>query len=308
MVKEKKPARILLLIPLLAALLLFSPHAATAQGLGEEGGFTLSEELRIEINEVGDAHITDVIEYDQAWFDEYGYLFEENPNLLSRRYRSDSNVGEVEDFDVDINARKATITISFDTPGLAYYLSGGWTVFGYGNRSPVRESDDELVLEAAWTLNNEWTLFEPMELEERVIIDLPAGAQEAHFDEDSGALTYRLPVAETGKGFLAAHKTMMIIIFSLLMALSFLLLLYLFTRRPASGRPAAVTPSIMPPAAPGTTPPVMEGAGKTQTEGTGIPGQEAGVSAPTPSFCSKCGYPRASAQERFCRKCGAPHG
>ncbi len=320
MVERMAYMRAFALLPLMAALLVFFPHAAVGQELGEGEGFALSEEYRIELNEVGDAHITDVITYDQAWFDEYGYIFEENPDLLSRRYRSDSNVGEVENFDVDINARKAAVTISFDTPGLAYLLKDGWTVFGYGDYTLVSEGDDEVVLEAAWNLNNEWTLFETMGLEERVVIKLPAGAQHADFDERTGTLAYRLPKAESGKGFMAENKKVLIVVFSLLMALSFLSLLYLFTRRStpdmatAAQPPTDITekwaskPSSAPPMAPGVVRPTAGESDTPPTSGSSTTETAADVSAPTALYCRKCGYPRASAEERFCRRCGAPHG
>ncbi|MDI6831219.1 MAG: hypothetical protein QME88_07765 [Actinomycetota bacterium] len=310
--------RALFPLALLCALLIPYAPGAAAQELGKEGEFSLREEYRMEIDEVGDARITDVITYDRGWFDEYGYLFEENPGLLSRRYRSDSGVGEVEDFEVKVDARKATVTISFRTPGLAYNLKDGWTVFGYAGYALDRESDDEVVLEAYWTLNNEWTLFETMGLEERVVIDLPAGAREARFDESSGTLTYRLPPAKAEKGFLAANKTLLILVFSLLMAVSLLLLLFLLTRRAAPFRaPASLTPHAppaaqagagepMPPAAAGTAP--ETGGGGMGTEAGGdIPGGQASGAAPTPLYCRRCGHPRASAQERFCRRCGTPH-
>lgn len=318
MVKRTEPralVRIALVAGLLLPLLFAGAHAA-AQGLDEEGEFALQKEYRVEVNELGDAHITDVISYDEAWFDEYGYILEENPNLLSRRYRSDSNVGEVEDFDVDIDAGKAKVTISFDTPGLAYNLQDGWTLFGYTGYELEEEGDDEVVLKAAWTFNNEWTLFETMGLEERVVIDLPSGAQDADFDESSGTLTYSLPVAAAEKGFFEANKTALIILFSLLMALSLVALLFLLTRKPAPAQAIAAYPHPEPPAgrdafvapAPPTAPAESEAGETAQAAGVTMPPrEETSDIAPSPQYCRKCGHPRGSPEERFCRKCGAPH-
>ncbi|MBN2028074.1 MAG: hypothetical protein JW854_15095 [Actinobacteria bacterium] len=291
--------RVLLPVILLALLLSFSLQIAVAQELGEEGEFALQEEYRMEINEVGDAHITDTITYDPLWFDEYGYLFEENENLLSRRYRADSNVGEVENFEADIDSGDATITISFDTPGLAYNLADGWTIFGYGNYEVLDEGDDEVILQAAWTITNEFSLFEPMSLAEEVVIVLPPGARNAVFDETTGAIEYDLAYAEQEAGFLEDNKTLLIIIFALVMAVSLILLLYAFTRPTkapavigAAGAPAPV--QAPPPATAPTTAP-------TQTaEPAGAPTQADG-----PRFCKKCGHPRGTPDERFCRKCGA---
>jgi len=274
------------LIPFIAVLALtvcISAYPALAQEIGEESDYSMQEEYRIELSDTGDAHITDTITYDPAWFEEFGYLFEENPNLLSRRYRADSNMGEVENFDVDIDSGDATVTVTFDTPGLAYNLSDGWTVFGYADYEIVDEGDDEVVLQAAWTVTSEFSLFEPMGLEEEVIIDLPDGAQNGDYDEATGAIEYDLAYAAEGEGVLAANQTLFTIIFAVVMALSLILLLYLFTRR-------------------GQTPVPVEAAV------AGPQAVEPGVEAVTkPKFCKKCGYPRASEEERFCRKCGAEH-
>jgi hypothetical protein len=274
------------LIPLVAVLALIvclSAYPALAQEIGEESDYSMQEEYRIELSDTGDAHITDTITYDPAWFEEFGYVFEENPNLLSRRYRADSNVGEVENFDVDIDSGDATITVTFDTPGLAYNLSGGWTVFGYGDYELASEGDAEVVLQAGWTVTNEFSLFEPMGLEEEVVIDLPDGAQNGDYDEATGAIEYDLAFTEESEGVLAENQTLFTIIFAVIMALSLILLLYLFTRR-------------------GQTPAAVEAVA------TAPQAVELGVeTAVKPKFCKKCGYPRGSEEELFCRKCGAPH-
>lgn len=283
--------RVFMSVILLALLLSFPLQLAAAQELGEKGDFAVQEEYRMEINAVGDAHITDTISYDSIWFDEYGYLFEENPNLLSRRYRADSNVGEVENFDVDIDSNDATITITFDTPGLVYNLSDGWTVYGYGDYSLVDEGDDEIVLEAAWIVTNEFSLFEPMNLDEEVVIVLPPGASNAAFDTTTGAIEYDLAYTGQEPGFLENNKTALIIIFALVMAGSLILLLYAFTRRVRAPAALAATAAPAPAqvqAPPAATPPAT-------------PAQTA-----TPRFCRKCGCPRSTPDERFCRKCGAP--
>jgi hypothetical protein len=302
MVAKSHRGRILVIIITLVLLMPLSVHLALAQGVGEEGEYSIQEEYRIEINEVGDAHITDTITYDPAWFEEYGYIFEENPNLLSRRYRADSNAGEVENFDVDIDSGDATITASFDTPGLSYNLADGWTVFGYGNYEVASEGDDEVVLQAAWTITNEYSLFEPMSLEEEVIIDLPEGAQNAAFDEATGAIEYDLSYAAKGAGVLAGNKTLFIIVFAMVMALSLILLLYVFTRK---AQPPAAMEAVTAGMPPATT---QIPAASTQTQ----PAQPqeviaGGETAPSPKFCKKCGHPRGGPEESFCRKCGAPH-
>ncbi len=298
--------RILLPLIIILVLLPLSTHLALAQELGEEGDFALQEEFRMELNEVGDAHITDTITYDSLWFDEYGYLFEENPNLLSRRYRADSNLGEVENFDVGIDSGNATITVSFDTPGLVYNIGNGWEIYGYGGYDLVDESDDEVTLQAYWTLTNEYTLFEPMSLEETVVVVLPEGASNAAFDEEAGTIGYDLPSEAAGAGVLADNKTLFTLIFALLMGLSLILLLYVFTRKTKEPVAPATVPAGMPAAAPQAVPPT-QAVPPAQAAPSPPPAPTAGEVADTKKFCRKCGYPRGSAEERFCRKCGAPH-
>ena len=276
-------------IVVLFVLLAFTAYPALAQ-VGEETDYALQEEYRIELNDVGDAHITDTITYEQDWFDEFGYVFEENPNLLSRRYRADSNIGEVENFDVDIDSGDATITVTFDTPGLAYNLADGWVVYGYGDYEVVDEGDDEVTLQAGWTITNEYSLFEPMGLEEEVVIDLPDGALNASFDESTGAIEYDLPYV-VKESVLAGNKTVFIIIFALMMALSLILLLYAFTRvAKAPAEAVAVGAPAVTPAQP--------------VEATPASPEEAAV---TSKFCKKCGHPKGTPDERFCRKCGTEH-
>jgi ribosomal protein L40E len=296
--------RILLPLIIILVMLPLSAHLALAQELGEEGEFALREEFRMELNEVGDAHITDTITYDSMWFEEYGYLFEENPNLLSRRYRADSNVGEVDNFDVDIDSGNATITVSFDTPGLAYNLGGGWEIYGYSQYTLVDEGDDEVTLQAYWTLTNEYTLFEPMSLEETVVVVLPEEASNAAFDEGKGTIRYDIPSTTAGAGVLADNKTLFTLIFALLMGLSLILLLYVFTRKTKEPVVPAAVPAGMP-AAPQAVPPAQAAPAQVAPAPTAPPAAD--ETADTKNFCRKCGHPRGGADERFCRKCGSPH-
>ncbi len=293
MVRTTRLSRTIIALAILVAALLLAVPAVLAQEIGDGTVYDMQEEYRIEINDVGDAKITDTITYEEAWFEEFGYLFEENPNLLSRRYREDSDVGEVENFDADIDQRKGTITITFETPGLAYNFGGKWDVYGYGQYTLVDESDDEVVLEAAWEgVNYEFTLFETMNLAEKVVIDLPDGATNASFDASTGTVEYDLAYKgkEVSGGVLADNKTLFTIIFALAIALLLILLFYVFTR--GAKAPEAVSATAAVPPAP--APPVAPGA-EAPREGT-------------PGFCKKCGHPKGSLEERFCRKCGQPHG
>jgi hypothetical protein len=303
--KIQRSSFLLSLVAVLLLVLAFVPTAG-AQGLENEEAAPLQEEYRMEINDVGDAHITDTLAYDPVWFDEYGYIFEENPNLLTRRYRADSNVGEVENFNVDVDSNNSTITVSFDTPGLAYNFGDGWDIYGYGSYSAVSENTDMVTLQASWVLSNEFTLFETMPLDETVIIDLPVGTTEASFDEGKGTVTYGLPYEAEGAGVLADNKTVFLFVFALIMALSLLLLAFALTR-PTSAPPAAAAVGVVPPVTPGapTTgvppyPPAPPPVAPPETSAG--PGE-----APSEQkFCKQCGKPRSKPDQHFCSDCGTP--
>ena len=313
----------LILAPV-AVLLVFLPAAAPlAQELGEGGSYSLSEDYRIELNELGDGHVTDTISYDPDWFSTYGSLFQENPNLLTRRFRADTNLGEIEDFDVRISQSKATVTVSFNAPGLAYLLDDGWHLFGYGGYRLVDEGNDRIVLEASWVLNNEFTLFEEMPLEEKVTIVLPEGARNAEWDEKTGAVRYELPeIVPAGGGFLYRHKALFTAVFSLLAALGLLLFLFASTRRAREPVPAAApplgapAPPVMPPL-PETPPPAEPPAVMPPAEAhisppptPPAPGKPPAPPSPrekpsSPAFCTRCGHPRGEGDALYCRRCGA---
>jgi len=318
-------ARAALIMAPVAVLLVLLPAAASlAQELGEEDSYSLSEDYRIELNELGDASITDTISYDPDWFSANGNLFQENPNLLSRRFRADTNLGEIENFDVRISQSKATVTVSFDAPGLAYLLDDGWHLFGYEGYRVVDEGNDRMVLEASWVLNNEFTLFEEMPLEEKVTIFLPEGARNAEWDEKAGAVRYELPeTVPAGGGFLYRHKALFTAIFSLLAALGLLLFLYASTRRPGEPVPSAAAPTPGAPAPPGAPP--LPGMPPPAEPPAVTPPAEAHISPPpsppapenppappsprekssSPAFCTRCGYPRGGEDVLYCRRCGA---
>ncbi len=282
----------------LAALAATAP-AALSQ---DEDYYGMQEEARIEINAVGDARVTDTLTYDGRWFQEYGAVFDENPFLLSRRYREDSDVGEVENFHADIDMENSTVTLTFDAPGLVYNMGERWELYGYTYYDLADSGDGRLVLEAAWEgVNSEYTLWFDMYLDEKVVIDLPEGATGAGFDSEEGTVTYKLPYAPVERGggnVLADNKILFSAVFALIMALSLLLFIFAVTRKPkeplealaAMGEPP-VPPVSIPPAPQASAPPAP------------APGMQEG-----PLFCRKCGHPRGAPGERFCRKCGNPHG
>lgn len=310
---------------LLALLLLAAP--AAAQEI-EEYDFTVQEEYRIEIDETGDAAITDQVTYDPDWFYEFGYLFDEYPNLLSRRFRADTNVGELENFEVNVDANASTITVSFDAPGLVYNLGDEWVLFGYAGYQ-VEDVDDERVeLSGSWWVTSEYTLFEQLPWEDKVIIEMPEGASEVSYDESDGAIHYQLPY--TGEivsvGFLEENKTIMLIVFGVLMGLSLLLFIMVATRREkerpvqpavAQAAPPTVPPAAVqaPPSAPPTAaqpPPTAQAAAPTGAPPTAQAAPPTQQAAPpeeqeaAPKFCKKCGQPTRKEGASFCKNCGTP--
>lgn len=281
---------------LAATLALLLGRAGWAQEWGEEESYLVQEEYRVQLNKVGDGHITDTLEYDPRWFEENVDIFEENPNLLSRRYRSDTNTGETENFDVDIDRRNSAIVISFDTPGLAYKLSDGWHLFGFGDYQLVEESDERVVLEAQWTFNGEFTLFQDMSLEEKVIVELPEGASGAEFDEDTGAVRYDLPAPVSRAGnLLSRNRAAFAPLFAALSLLALAFLLFSLTRK-AQRAPATAGAASPPDSSPSRPVPTPQQTGLSD---------EVREAPEAVRYCRKCGHPRARPEERYCRCCGA---
>jgi type II secretory pathway pseudopilin PulG len=321
MVGRNSGLRILLGIIIVALFLAILAPWAMAQGLQEEQSWTLEEQTRVEINDVGDAHIVDTLTYDPTWFDQYSYIFEENPNLLSRRYRSDTNVGEVENLNTDINNSKSTVTVTFDTPGLAYNMGDNWDIYGYSNYQLSSKDQNEVVLEDSWVLNNEYTLFDDIPVDNTVTFDLPGNATNANLDKGTGTVKYDLPYTKGQKqGFLAENKTLFTIVFALLMILSLLLFLYAITRKTTVAMvpagivgPAPGAPMGVPPQAPGVaagppppTPPTPEVTVGEQPTAPGISSEPSAETPVGPKFCKQCGEARTSPDSKFCKNCGAP--
>jgi hypothetical protein len=255
--------------------------------------FTVEEEYFIEINSVGDGTITDKIHYDPDWFEEYGEVFEEYPNLLSRRFRTDTSVGEVENFDVDIDFSTSTITISFVTPGLVYNFGDEWGLLWGPGYELADLDDDRAVLEGAWYVTGEFTLFEELPWSQTIIIDLPPGASGARYDEEEGAVYYQLPYepAAASLSFLERNRTPLAVLFGVLASLSLLLFLLIITRKTKPHALPAAAAAGPPPTGP---PPVTEAAGTAGAPGAGT------------RFCKHCGKPLHEPGDRFCRNCGSP--
>lgn len=294
MVKTSTTAVKMILAVLIAFPLMLAAPAAEAQEI-EEYDFTVDEEYRIEINDLGDAEITDRVSYDEAWFEEYGSVFDEYPNLLSRRFRTDTNVGEVEDFDVEIDPSNAVITVTFTTPGMVYNFGDEWALLWGPGYELTSLDDQEAVLSASWYATGEFTLFEEVPWQQTVVVDLPEGATGARYDENEGAIYYRLDYVEEGAGVLAENRTIFLLVFGLLMGLTLLLLILVLTRKERE----PVSPVTLGAAAPGPVPPV-------KAQPPGYPPAAAPAEPPAPVAPAAQAPPETAARPRFCKKCGSP--
>ncbi len=288
------PAAARLLAAAAACLpLLLLPAPALPQGLGESD-LVIVEKFTIELTPTGDAHITDVFDYKTDHFEEYSDIFEDYPGLLSRRYRGDTDIGEIENFNVKVNDRKGTVTVTFDSPGLAYHMGDSWHVYGFAYK-PSKTRDTELVFEGEGTLKNEFTLFEEAALALTTTVKLPAGASEAAYLAADGAVKYVLPYEEGGGGsFFQRNKGALTPVCIVLMALSLLLLAYLIlsgSRTRAAGGPAAAAAPPHPP-----SPPAPRQAPAAPRPSAGRPG----------GFCKHCGAAVGDPSKGFCAACGKP--
>lgn len=274
-------------IALVSSILLLSLlGVAVPQGVEYESDFTIKESYTIELTPTGDAHIVDELSYDEYYFEDYSSVFDEYPNLLSRRYRGDTDVGEIENFDVKVNDKKASVTITFDSPGFAYNMGTNWAIYGF-SYEPSKTRDTEMVFEGEGTMNNEFTLFEDIPYTITTTVKFPEGATDPKFDTGDTAVTYVLPYEESGAGnLLQNNKSIFIPIFIVLMLLSLLLLLYVIlnSRRAAA---AEAAPSGFSPA-----PPPLPEPEATQTNNR--------------RFCKKCGKALGEGDRAFCSNCGNP--
>ncbi len=214
--------RIAILLPcllLLAGILAIAPGGAGRASAAV--GADIEEELTQEISAVGDVHVTDVLKYDADWFDENGFVFEDYPSLLSRNYTQDTDQREITNFDVQVNKRKATVTVIYDIPGGAYNEGDKWILYGYGTQ-PADESAGEIVFEEEFTANNEITLWENMDVFLTATVKTPEGATDLEYDASKKAVTYVLPWKEASTGFWGAiedNRPLFIAIFAVVLLL-----------------------------------------------------------------------------------------
>jgi hypothetical protein len=290
---------------------------ALPQGI-EASSTLLDEEYKIELNNVGEAHITDTLTYDKAWFNSYGYVFEKYPFLLSRRYRDENDVRELQNFTSDVDKANYTITLSFDMPGDAYNKGDSWVLYGYPDK-PKFENQGQFVFESEGTLNSEFTLWSDMHINTTTTIVPPQGAANAHYDQAQKAVVYELPyLATTSSNPLAANRALFIVLFVLLMIIGLGGAVILLTRKTAplpAGAPFAGVPMAGEVMAPVTLPTAPGAPPSTSiAESTQVEGIQAAMAPPEAvtevqqeegsKFCKFCGGTLKHVGAKFCSSCG----
>ena len=283
MVKRKAPLVATVTGLLLAGAVALS-GASHASG-GEEPAIT--EEYTVTLNRVGEAHVVDRLIYSRdasKMYDAVRKVAKKSPRFLSRKYTSEAQSGEVNNFDARVDAGSRSITLTFDAPGYAYDMRDYWVVFGWPMK-PKRSEGREFVFEYNSKLNNEFTLFNDYSMSTRATIKVPEGARNARWDEKKKSIRYEMGPASSLYGFWSEKKSLMTAVFAVLTALFAGMLIFVYTRKTKEGLPGA-----------------REAA------------REAGVSAVAPSpppeaearhimFCRNCGH-QLSPGKHFCPKCG----
>jgi hypothetical protein len=241
---------------------------------------TINEEYTVTINEVGDAHVDDVLKYSADDFATMKKVVKKNPSLLSRRYRDESNTGEVNNLKTSFNASDHSINITFNTPGYSYDMKDFWVAYGFPDK-PKSTGKKEVTFESQSDINNEFTLFTTQAMRTKSVIELPDAAKNVRWDEEATAIKYDMPPATSHLGFFSENKTWLTALFGLLALVFALLLIFVFTRKT---RPAEAVQAAAEPVAPLVTPPAAHTGLKhcTNCGGELLPGKK---------FCEHCGKP-----------------
>ncbi len=226
--------KIAILLPcFLVAGMLFWAIGASGSALADTTA-TIEEQFTQEINAVGDVHCTDVLKYDKSWFADNGSVFEDYPSLLSRSYTQDKDTAEFTNFDVKVDSRRATVTITFDMPGGVYNEGDNWILYGFTDK-PADESASEMTFESEGTLNNSITQWEDMDIVSTTTVKAPAGATSLRYDSSKKGFTYVLPwkAASTGFwGWIKSNRPLLIAIFAVGLLLgAALLTLHIVSRK-----------------------------------------------------------------------------
>ncbi len=298
---------------------------------GIEGASTvLDEERTIELNNVGDAHVTDVLKYDKTWFNSYEYIFEKYPFLLTRQSQTENNLREKENFESNIDKANYSISLTYDEPGYAYNMGDSWVLYDFPDK-PKFDNGGQFVYEGEGTEVSAFTLWDTMHINYTTIVKPPAGATNAGFDQSQKVLAYQFPYVAGGASSnpLANNKALVIALFVILMVVSLGAALFFLTRKAgivlaAAGAPFApgvpimpegmapppiTTPMTAPPTAPTVAPAAMETtpamAPEAPTEEPSAPEEVAATEEePGSKFCKFCGNNLKHIGAKFCSECG----
>lgn len=306
MVKAK---HILVLIVAGLALVLAGAYVAA----GETAAVT--ETYQITLNDVGDGHVVDTIKYPKDAYKEVKKVEKKNRGFLTRRFSDEDNKGELHAFKVEMKDDSNSVIITYDKPGMAYTTKGDFTLYAF-SKEPKKVSEHKFTEEETSTVENEFTLFEPVVFKTTTEVILPAAAKDAHYDEGDQALVYKMPAPKAQYGLLSDRKALFSTVFGVLTLLFAGMLGFVVTRKPVEREapeagvarsegpgPVEAAPRVEPPAASTTaampTGPIAEPPAPAVAEKPSEPEKaERGH-----KFCSACGHQLKPGNE-FCTRCG----
>ncbi|MEZ5126191.1 MAG: hypothetical protein R2826_08080 [Thermoleophilia bacterium] len=212
-----------------ALLALFAGHAYADESVPVTD-YEVNETFTIAVNDVGDAHYTDVLVYDPDFFETAGLDLETYPQLLSRRYERQAAIRELQNFNATIERETGTVKLTFDEPGYAYNLGDHWWL-PFFTQAPTSTDGAAQVFEEDVLVNNEFTLWQDADFKVITRLELPAGASNVSWDENDEAMLYQLTYAAPATGnVLQRNSTVFAIVFGLLMAASAVIAVLLLVR------------------------------------------------------------------------------
>jgi hypothetical protein len=269
----------------LAALVLLAGDAWAAENVTVTH-YEVQETLTMTVNELGDAHYTDVLKYDAAFFKTASIDLDRYPMLLSRRYERQAAVSEIQNFKATLDRENATVTLTFDKPGFAYNMGDSWMV-PFFPEGPKFEIDGARVFEQESTVNNEFTLWQDAAFKTTTHLELPAAATSVRWDETDQAMLYDLayvPPAPPGNA-LQRNRTASVVVFSLLIVASLGIAALVYRRARGATTPAAA--SLVP-----VSVPVLpeQGASAANAQASHFCGSCGAGLPPDDKFCPHCGH------------------
>lgn len=283
MVRNTRARRLtLVVVPLVVCFALLLAGWALAQEEGDSAEPTITEEYVVTISDVGDAHIEDKIKYGEEDYEAVKEVIAENPTFLTRLYTTERDIGEVLNFDTEMDDANSQVVITFDTPGYAYNMKDYWK-FGI-SKKPKDVSGTKVEIEEEFDINNQFSLYTDQTLKTKTVYELPKKAKSARYNKEEKQIEYVMPEAKAALGFWSENRTLLSVLFGILALLFAGLLAFVVTRK-SVGVPAPA--GVIPTAAPPTT--AKEPAPERK---------EAGV-------CGKCGR-KLKSGKKFCTHCGAP--